>query len=175
MAGRLGAPRRWAYRPGHGSGPFAAAGSVPGYIGPVGLKSLVLVDTSVVSGRGYVAGANKKDAHLKDVALGRDFTAEVLDLHDVVAGDACPKCGTPLELKRGVEVGNIFAYGTYYAEKMNATYLAEDGTRKLFVGGSYGIGLGRSVQTIIETHHDDKGIIWPFASRRTRSTSSVYQ
>jgi len=146
-----------------GDADFAAAGSVPGYIGPVGLKAPVLVDVSVVSGRGYVAGANKKDAHLKDVALGRDFTGEILDLHDVVAGDACPKCGTPLELKRGVEVGNIFAYGTYYAAKMNATYLAEDGTRKLFFGGSYGIGIGRNVQTIIETSHDDKGIIWPFA------------
>jgi len=146
-----------------GDADFAAAGSVPGFIGPVGLGAPVLVDTCVVSGRGYVAGANKKDAHLKDVALGRDFTAEVLDLHDVVEGDPCPKCGSPLQIKRGVEVGNIFAYGTYYAEKMNATYLAEDGTRKLFVGGSYGIGVGRSVQTIIETSHDDRGIIWPFA------------
>ena len=146
-----------------GDADFAAAGSVPGYIGPVGLTADVLVDVSVVAGRGYVAGANKKDAHLKDVALGRDFAGEVLDVHDVVAGDACPKCGTPLELKRGVEVGNIFAYGTYYAAKMNATYLAEDGTRKLFWGGSYGIGVGRNVQTIIETSHDDKGIIWPFA------------
>ena len=60
-------------------------------------------------------------------------------------------------------MGNIFAYGTYYAKKMNATYLAEDGTRKLFVGGSYGIGVGRAVQTAIETSHDDRGIIWPFA------------
>jgi len=147
-----------------GDADFTAAGSVPGYIGPVGLGAPILVDASVVSGRGYVAGANKKDSHLKDVALGRDFTAEVLDLlHDVVEGDLCPKCGTPLELKRGVEVGNIFAYGTYYAKKMNATYLAEDGTRKLFFGGSYGIGVGRQVQTIIETSHDDRGIIWPFA------------
>jgi len=148
-----------------GDADFAAAGSVPGYIGPVGLHPPggILVDTSVEA-RGYVAGANKTGFHLKDVVPARDMPPhEVLDLHDVVAGDACPKCGAPLELKRGVEVGNIFAYGTYYAEKMNATYLAEDGTRKLFFGGSYGIGIGRNVQTIIETSHDDKGIIWPFA------------
>lgn len=142
---------------------FPAARSVPGFIGPVGLNAPVLVDTSVVPGRGYVAGANKKDAHQKDVSVGRDFTAETLDVHDVKAGDACPKCGAPLDIKRGVEVGNIFAYGTYYAKKMNATYLAEDGTRKLFFGGSYGIGVGRQVQTIIETNHDERGIIWPFA------------
>jgi len=146
-----------------GDADFATAGSVAGFVGPVGLGVPVLVSTSVVAGRGYIAGANQKDLHLKDVALGRDFTGEVTDLHDVVAGDACPKCGAPLEVKRGVEVGNIFAYGTYYSEKMNATYLAEDGTRKPFVGGSYGIGIGRAVQTIIETSHDDKGIIWPFS------------
>jgi prolyl-tRNA synthetase len=146
-----------------GDSDFTKAGGVAGYVGPVGLSAPVLVDTSVVPGRGYVSGANKKDTHLKDVAVGRDFTGERLDLHDVVEGDACPKCGGRLKLVRGVEVGNIFAYGTYYAEKMNATYLAEDGTRKLFLGGSYGIGIGRAVQTIIETSHDDKGIIWPFA------------
>jgi len=148
-----------------GDADFAAAGSVPGYIGPVELHPSggIIVDTSVEA-RGYIAGANKRGLHLKDVVPDRDIPPhEVLDLHDVVAGDACPKCGAPLEIKRGVEVGNIFAYGTYYAEKMNATYLAEDGTRKLFVGGSYGIGVGRSVQTIIETSHDDRGIIWPFA------------
>ena len=140
---------------------FAAAGGVPGYIGPVGLKVRTLVDSSV-DGRAYIAGANKKDLHLRDVVNGRDFKGETVDAHDVRAGDICPKCGTGrLEIKRGVEVGNIFAYGTYYADKMNATFLAEDGTRKPFVGGSYGIGVGRAVQTIIETHHDDKGIIWP--------------
>jgi prolyl-tRNA synthetase len=118
------------------------------------------VDSSVGPG-GYIAGANRKDTHLRDVVAGRDFAGELVDVHDVREGDPCPKCGGSLEIKRGVEVGNIFAYGTYYSEKMNATFLAEDGTRKHFVGGSYGIGIGRAVQTIIETHHDDKGIVWP--------------
>jgi prolyl-tRNA synthetase len=140
---------------------FAAVGGVAGYVGPIGLrKARVLVDVSVEP-RAYVAGANKKDTHLKDVVPGRDFSGERVDVHDVRAGDECPRCGGKLEIKRGVEVGNIFAYGTYYAKKMNATFEAEDGTRKPFVGGSYGIGIGRAVQTIIETHHDDKGIIWP--------------
>ena len=60
-------------------------------------------------------------------------------------------------------MGNIFAYGTYYSDKMNATFLAADGTRRPFVGGSYGIGIGRAVQTIIESNHDARGIIWPIA------------
>jgi len=142
---------------------FAAAGAVAGYIGPVGLRVRTLVDTSVDE-RAYVAGANKKDAHLRNVVRGRDFTGETVDAHDVREGDLCPRCKTGrLRIERGVEVGNIFAYGTYYSEKMNALFLADDGTRKPFVGGSYGIGIGRSVQTIIETSHDDKGIIWPIS------------
>ena len=145
-------------------GDFAKAGGVPGFVGPVGLRSRVLVDVSVDTGRSYVAGANKKDTHLDHVIAERDFTGERVDAHDVKEDDACPRCGVGLlAIKRGVEVGNIFAYGTYYSDKMDATYLAEDGTRKPFVGGSYGIGVGRAVQTIIETHHDDKGIIWPIA------------
>jgi prolyl-tRNA synthetase len=140
---------------------FAAAGAVPGYIGPVGLKARVLVDGGV-GGGGYIAGANTKDAHLRDVVLGRDFEGERVDASDVREGDLCPKCKVgKLAIKRGVEVGNIFAYGTYYADKMRATFIAEDGTHKSFVGGSYGIGVGRAVQTIIETHFDDRGIVWP--------------
>jgi prolyl-tRNA synthetase len=140
---------------------FAAAGAVPGYIGPVGLKARVLVDEGV-GGGGYIAGANKRDAHLRDVVLGRDFQGERVDASDVREGDVCPKCKVgKLTIKRGVEVGNIFGYGTYYSEKMRATFVAEDGTQKPFLSGSYGIGVGRSVQTIIETHHDEKGIVWP--------------
>jgi prolyl-tRNA synthetase len=140
---------------------FAAAGAVPGFVGPVGLKARVLVDEGV-GGRAYIAGANKKDAHFRDVVVDRDFRGERVDASDVRDGDVCPRCKVgKLTIKRGVEVGNIFAYGTYYSEKMDATFVAEDGTRKPFVGGSYGIGIGRAVQTIIETHHDDKGIVWP--------------
>ena len=143
---------------------FAKVGGVAGFVGPVGLRARILVDRSVDLSRAYVAGANKKDAHLDHVILGRDFDGERADVHDVAEGDICPRCGIGvLSIKRGVEVGNIFAYGTYYSEKMHTTFLAEDGTRRPFVGGSYGIGIGRALQTIIETHHDDRGIIWPTA------------
>jgi len=150
-----------------GEADFAAAGGVAGYVGPIGLngqshKTRVLLDTSVEA-KPYVSGANKKDAHLENVLVERDFSGERADLHDVRQGDACPKCGNPVEIKRGVEVGNIFKFGPYYADKMNATYLAEDGTRKPLMFGSYGIGVGRAVQTIMETHRDAKGIIWPLA------------
>jgi len=146
-----------------GDADFSAAGAVSGYIGPVGLRARTLVDSSVDE-RAYIAGANKRDAHLRNVVAGRDFKGEPVDAHDVRENDICPKCKTgQLTIKRGVEVGNIFAYGTYYSDKMNATFLAEDGTRKPFVGGSYGIGVGRAVQTIIETNNDEKGILWPIS------------
>ena len=146
-----------------GEADFSAAGAVAGYIGPVGLHARTLVDSSVDE-RAYIAGANKKDAHLRNVVAGRDFQGEGVDAHDVRESDTCPKCKKGhLAIKRGVEVGNIFAYGTYYSDKMNATFLAEDGTRKPFVGGSYGIGVGRAVQTIIETNNDEKGIVWPIS------------
>jgi prolyl-tRNA synthetase len=147
-----------------GESDFAAAKSVAGFTGPIGLsdKVRVLVDASVED-RPYVAGANKKDTHLRSVLPGRDFQGERMDAHDVREGDACPKCGGTLTIKRGVEVGNIFKFGPYYADKMHGTYLDEDGTNKPLMFGSYGIGVGRAVQTIIETHRDDKGIIWPLA------------
>jgi len=145
-----------------GESDFAAVSGVAGFAGPVGLKTRLLIDTSVEA-KPYVAGANKKDTHLENVLAERDFTGERADVHDVRAGDACPKCGGAVTIKRGVEVGNIFKFGPYYAEKMNATYLAEDGTRKPIMFGSYGIGIGRAVQTIMETNRDDKGLIWPLA------------
>ena len=141
---------------------FATAGGVAGYVGPVGLRARILIDTSVEP-RGYVAGANRRDTHLRNALLGRDFDGERVDLHDVKDGDLCPRCGGTLHAKRGIEVGNIFKLGTYYSEKMNATYLSEDGTRKPFVMGSYGIGIGRNLQSILEVSHDDKGIVWPIS------------
>jgi len=146
-----------------GEADFAAVGGVAGFVGPVGLRARTIVDASVEP-RGYIAGANRTGAHLRDVLPGRDFSdAERADVHDVRAGDGCPRCDGTLAVRRGVEVGNIFAFETYYSEKMGATYLAEDGSRRPLVGGSYGIGVGRAVQTIIETHHDERGIVWPFA------------
>jgi prolyl-tRNA synthetase len=141
---------------------FVAAGGVAGYIGPVGLRARILVDTSVAP-RGYIAGANRRDTHLRNVLPGRDFDGERVDVHDVKDGDLCPRCGGTLRAKRGIEVGNIFKLGTYYSEKMNATYLAEDGTRKHFVMGSYGIGVGRTLQSILEVNNDERGILWPMS------------
>jgi prolyl-tRNA synthetase len=122
----------------------------------------VLADPSVVEGGPLVAGANRAGYHLRDVVYGRDWSATlVADIAQVRAGDLCGRCGAPLELERGVELGHIFKLGTRFTEAFGANYLDQDGTAKPVVMGSYGIGVERMLQVIVEQHHDDAGIIWP--------------
>jgi prolyl-tRNA synthetase len=140
-----------------------AAGMEPGYASPIGAHdTLVLVDEIAAASPNLVAGANREGFHYRNVNVGRDFTPDhVVDLVNARAGDACPNCGKPLVLRKGIEVGNIFKLGTDYAERLGATFLGEDGQSHPIVMGSYGIGLGRNVACIVEAHHDDKGIVWP--------------
>jgi prolyl-tRNA synthetase len=63
--------------------------------------------------------------------------------------------------KRAVEVGNIFSLGTRFSEPFDLKYKDEKGEDKLVIMGSYGIGLGRLMGTVVEALADDKGIIWP--------------
>ena len=70
------------------------------------------------------------DVHLTGVVPGRDFALErVFDLRNAESGDACPRCGKPLEMKAGLEVGHVFKLGTKYSKSMGATYLDEKGQR----------------------------------------------
>ena len=151
-------------RPAHAE-EIAAAGMVPGYASPIGANgTTVVVDDLVARSPNLVAGANRHGYHLLNVNVGRDFTPDlVVDITNARAADACPSCGSPVALRQGIEVGNIFKLGTDFTEKLGATYLAEDGSRRLIVMGSYGIGLGRAMACIVEAHHDEKGITWPAA------------
>jgi prolyl-tRNA synthetase len=142
-----------------------AAGMEPGYASPIGAHdTTVVVDALAARSPNLVAGANRHGFHLRNVNVGRDFTPDlVADIVNAREGDACPSCGEPVHLSKGIEVGNIFKLGTDFTEKLGATYLAEDGSRHHVIMGSYGIGLGRSLACIVEAHHDDKGIVWPEA------------
>jgi prolyl-tRNA synthetase len=138
-------------------------GGVVGYCGPVGTKSKrVLADVSLKGRANWVVGGNKRDTHLGGANPGRDFPEpEYGDFTTVFAGDACPRCGTALEIHRGIEVGHIFKLGTKYSEPMNCTYLDEGGQRQPMTMGCYGLGISRTVAAAIEQNHDDDGIIWP--------------
>jgi prolyl-tRNA synthetase len=151
-------------RPAHAE-EIQAAGMEPGYASPIGAhETVVVVDDLAARSPNLVAGANRHGYHLLNVNTGRDFTPDlVADITSVREGDPCPTCRAPVVLRHGIEVGNIFKLGTDFTEKLGATYLAEDGSRRLIVMGSYGIGLGRAMACIVEAHQDEKGIVWPAA------------
>ncbi len=138
-------------------------GTVVGFAGPVGLKKApVLVDKSVMLMHDAVTGALEKDYHYVHVEPNRDFTPDmVYDVRLVKDGDICTQCGGALYSKKGIEVGHIFKLGTKYSESMNMTYLDENGEKHYPTMGCYGIGVDRTVATIIEENHDKDGIIWP--------------
>ena len=138
-----------------------AAGLVEGFAGPVGVNVKTFVDEEVAEMKNIVVGANKKDHHIINVNYGRDFNGTVLDLRTVENGDLCPVCGAPLSIERGIEVGQIFKLGTKYSKPMNCTYQNEQGENVPMVMGCYGIGVTRTMSSIIEQHHDEFGIKWP--------------
>jgi len=73
----------------------------------------------------------------------------------------CPECRGILEKKNSIEVGHIFYLGTKYSKAMSADFKDRDGKEKPILMGCYGIGLPRLMATIVEIHHDEKGMIWP--------------
>ena len=140
-----------------------AIGAEPGYGSPVGTHgAFVVVDESVRDSPNLVAGANRVGWHLRNVNLGRDFAADVVaDIAAAEAGFPCPQCGEALRAERAIEVGNIFKLGSRYSAKFGATYLDAEGQSHPILMGSYGIGSGRVTATVVEQHHDEKGIAWP--------------
>ncbi|MDR0978332.1 MAG: proline--tRNA ligase [Endomicrobium sp.] len=133
-----------------------------GFAGPVGLKGIkIIADLSVPGISNAVAGANKKDFHLKNVNYKRDYTADIVaDVRKVMHGDVCPKCGKKLNFSRGIEVGHVFKLGDKYSKSMHAVYLDKNGRENLMIMGCYGIGVTRIIAAAIEQFHDENGIIW---------------
>jgi prolyl-tRNA synthetase len=141
----------------------AATGSVPGFVGPIGLDIPLYVDYAAVEMADFVCGANEVDYHLTGVNWQRDLPLpQAADLRNAVAGDPAPGAGT-LEIARGIEVGQIFQLGTKYSKAMGAAVLDADGKSRPMVMGCYGIGVTRVIAAAIEQNHDERGIIWPAA------------
>lgn len=140
-----------------------AAGAVPGFASPIGLKDvLIVVDDLIESSPNLVAGTNEEGYHYRNVNYGRDFRADIVtDLASAEDGYPCMLCGEPLTLSRGIEVGNIFKLGTRFSEALGCYFHDEHGDLKPVIMGSYGIGTGRLMASIAEAHHDEQGLIWP--------------
>jgi prolyl-tRNA synthetase len=140
-----------------------ARGMEAGYGSPIGARdAVVVVDELVARSPNLVAGANRPGWHIRNVNVPRDYTPDhIAEITSAREGDPCPNCGSPVKLRKGIEVGNIFKLGTDFTDAFGSMYLGEDGERHPIVMGSYGIGLGRNVACIVEAHHDEKGICWP--------------
>ncbi|MGD0807815.1 MAG: proline--tRNA ligase, partial [Anaerolineales bacterium] len=91
-----------------------ATGAIPGYASPIGVRGAqIIADDSIPSSPNLVAGANLEGFHLLNVNYGREFQADrIADIASAGEGSACPSCGAPMGMRRGVEVGNIFQLGT---------------------------------------------------------------
>ncbi len=139
-------------------------GAPAGFVSPVGLNLKTVADESVFSVANGIAGANKQDIHFKNVNPERDWkTAIRADIRTVKPGEPCPKCGKPLDSYRGIEVGHIFKLGYKYTSAMNVKVLDKDGKEVTPIMGCYGIGVGRTLASVIEQCHDDNGVVWPMS------------
>ena len=140
-------------------------GLVKGYVGPQDAQKLgvtVYADPRIGPGTSWVTGANKKDCHALNVVNGRDFeVTNYVDAAEVIKGDACPTCSSPIIIDRAIEIGHIFQLGRKYAQALDLTVLDSDGKSRVVTMGSYGIGVSRAVAAIAEQTHDEIGLCWP--------------
>ena len=140
-------------------------GAPVGFAGPVKPAKAdvpIYAESALEGVSGVVVGANQADTHLKNVDLARD--AKIMAYADLVicgAGDLCPKCGKPMELKRGIEVGQVFKLGTKYTDAFKAVYKNDQLKENVMIMGCYGVGVSRTMQAVVEQSHDKDGIIWP--------------
>ncbi|MGO9080466.1 MAG: proline--tRNA ligase [Streptosporangiaceae bacterium] len=149
-------------RPAQAEEIVAALGASPGSLGAVGVSLPVIADLALQGRTDMATGANTDDFHLTGVDVARDISVGGwADLREVAAGEPCPRCQTPLELVRAIEVGHIFKLGRKYTTALGVSVLGPDGTAITPIMGSYGIGVERAMAAIAEVHHDDAGLVWP--------------
>jgi len=145
--------------------------SEPGFISPVGIKDglaegvelVVVGDDSLRSVVNAYGGNNAKNKDLLNINIDRDYSLDFeADIAMAEAGFLDPNGSKPLIEDKGVEVGNIFQLGYHYTSKMKgADFIDSDGKGKPYYMGCYGLGVGRTLATVVEENHDEKGIVWP--------------
>ena len=152
-------------RPATAEEAHAQLGAHPGSLGAVGVTGVpIYVDEALRGRSSMTTGANEDDWHLRGVDVERDIDApRWADLREVAAGEPCIECGSPLEVVRCIEAGHIFKLGRKYSEAMGVSVLDADGAARTPIMGSYGIGIGRAMAAVAETHHDERGLCWPVA------------
>jgi len=141
---------------------IATSNAVPGYTGPVDLKGCkIVLDREILNMKNFCCGANKEGYHYINCNIKDLNYDEVADIVNVIEGDICPHCGGKLYFKKGIEIGNLFKLGTKYATNLGLTYLDENNKENPCIMGSYGIGPGRILASIVEQNNDENGLILP--------------
>jgi len=143
--------------------------SEPGFISPVGLSHpqlIIVADDSLRTIVNAYGGTNKKNKDFLNINIDRDYTPDIEgDIALVKEGYSATHGRGKLIEKKGIEVGNIFQLGYHYSSKMKgASYTDSDGREQPFYMGCYGIGIGRTMATIVEKYNDEKGMMWPESS-----------
>ena len=142
-----------------------ALGASPGSLGAVGVSNLAIYADEALRGRsGMTTGANEDDVHLAGVDVERDVAVDHwINVRGILDGEACASCGETLRVARCIEAGHIFKLGRKYSEALGVTVLDAEGENRVPTMGSYGIGVGRAMAAVAETHHDENGLVWPMA------------
>lgn len=140
---------------------IATSNAIPSYTGCVDLNCKVIVDNEVLKMKNFCCGANKLGYHYINVNVKDIKYDKVADIVNVKEDDLCPHCQGKLYFKKGIEIGNLFKLGTKYAEKLGLTYLDENNQEQVAIMGSYGIGVGRILASIVEQNNDKQGMILP--------------
>ncbi len=135
-----------------------------GFVGPIDIDvDEIIADTSIKELKDFVVGGNRNDYHIVGVNIEDINIMRFVDTRQVREGDYCEVCGHPLRVVNGIEVGHIFKLGIGYSKSLGAFFTDKSGGENPIIMGSYGIGLGRVMSTVVEVHHDDRGIVWPMS------------
>lgn len=139
-------------------------GTKPGWVHSWGHEAKYIGDLSLKTVKNFIGGQKKENTDTINVNYGRDFECDLLADIALPPEECVSEEGKKLIEGKGIEVGNIFQLGTHYTTKMaRAEFTDQDGKTKPYYMGCYGIGVGRSMGTVVEVHHDENGIIWPKA------------
>lgn len=137
---------------------FGKQGKAAGVTDPVRF----FIDAHVAQGSEWIIGGDEPGKHTFHAVYGRDFEADgTVEAVEVRHGDMSPDGSGPLSFERGVEIGQVFQLGLKYSQALDLKVLDQNGKAVPVWMGCYGIGVSRVLACIAETHHDDKGLVWP--------------
>ena len=142
-------------------------GAELGYAGILNLPRNVkiFIDDSMQGRLNFECGANRTNYHTLNVNFGRDLPQpkKFYDIKLAKPGDFYPETGEKYEVRNAIEIANIFKLNTKFSQAFKFTYKDKKGKQQPVFMGCYGFGPSRTLGTLVEIFHDEKGIIWPEA------------